>query len=56
VSKALGSGETVTYSQKDMSDDIKTILSRYQAVAPVSEFVRQLAGTATDPAILAAAL
>lgn len=56
VSKALGGGETVTYSQKDMSDDIKTILSRYQAVVPVSGFVRQLAGTATDPATLAAAL
>jgi hypothetical protein len=56
VSKALGGGETVTYSQKDMSDDIKTILSRYQAVAPVSGFVRQLAATATDPATLAAAL
>jgi hypothetical protein len=56
VSKALGGGETVTYSQKDMSDDIKTILSRYQAVAPVSGFARRLAGTATDPAMLAAAL
>jgi len=56
VSKALGGGETVTYSQKDMSDDIKTVLSRYQAVVPVSGFVRQLAGTATDPATLAAAL
>jgi hypothetical protein len=56
VSKALASGETVTYSQKDMSDDIKTVLSRYQAVVPVSGFARQLAGTATAPAILAAAL
>lgn len=56
VSKALGGGETVTYSQKDMSDDIKTILSRYQAVAPATGFVRQLAATATDPATLAAAL
>ncbi len=56
VSKALGGGETVTYSQKDMSDDVRTILSQYRAVAPVSGFVRQLAGTATDPATLAAAL
>jgi hypothetical protein len=31
ASKALG-GETVTFSQKDMSDDIKTILSAYQRV------------------------
>ena len=41
VSKALGGGETVTYSQKDMSDDIKTLLSQYRAVAPVSGFVRR---------------
>jgi hypothetical protein len=56
VSKALGGGETVTYSQKDMSDDIKAALSQYRAVAPASGFVRQLAGTATDPATVAAAL
>lgn len=56
VSKALAGGETVTYSQKDMSDDIKAILSRYQAVAPVSGFVRKLAETATDPAVVAGAL
>ena len=56
VSKALGGGETVTYSQKDMSDDIKTILSRYRAVAPVSGFCAELAATATDPATVAAAL
>jgi hypothetical protein len=56
VSKTLGGGETVSFAQKDMSDDIKTILSQYRAVAPVSGFVRVLAGTATDPATLAAAL
>ena len=56
VSKALMSGETVTYSQKDMSDDIRTLLMQYQAVAPVSGFARLLAPTATDPATMAAAL
>jgi hypothetical protein len=56
ASKALMSGETVTYSQKDMSDDIKTLLSQYQAVAPVSGFARVLAPTPTDPATLVAAL
>jgi hypothetical protein len=56
VSKALMSGETVTYSQKDMSDDIRTLLLQYQAVAPVSGFARLLAPTATDPATMAAAL
>jgi hypothetical protein len=56
VSKALMSGETVTFSQKDMSDGIKTLLAEYRAVAPVSGFARRLAPTATDPATLAAAL
>jgi hypothetical protein len=56
VSKALMSGETVAFSQKDMSDGIKTLLSEYRAVAPVSGFARRLAPTATDPATLAAAL
>lgn len=55
VSKALGGGETVTYSQKDMSDDIKTILTAYRAVAPVSGFLMP-AATASDAAVLAAAL
>ncbi len=56
VSRALGGGETVTFSQKDMSDDVKLLLAQYRLVAPVSGFVRQAAGTATDPATLAAAL
>ncbi len=56
VSKALMSGETVTFSQKDMSDDVKTLLAQYRAVAPVSGFARMLAPTATDPATVAAAL
>jgi hypothetical protein len=56
VSKALISGETVTYSQKDMSDDVMTLLSQYRAVAPASGFARVLAPTATDPATMVAAL
>lgn len=56
VSKALMSGETVTFSQKDMSDDVKTLLLQYQAVTPVSGFARLLAPTAADPATVAAAL
>jgi hypothetical protein len=35
VSKQLGGGETVSYSQKDMSDDVRTLLMQYRAVAPV---------------------
>ena len=56
VSKALGGGKTVTYSQKDMSDSVKTLLSPYRLVVPVSGFARRLAPTATDPALLGAAL
>lgn len=56
VSKSLGGGETVTFSQKDISDAAKTLLAQYRAVAPASGFARRLAPTATDPALLGAAL
>lgn len=56
VSRALGGGETVTYSQQDMSDDVKLLLSQYRAVTPISGFVRRLAPTATDALTIAAAL
>jgi len=56
VSKSLGGGETVSFSQKDMSDTVKTLLSQYRAVAPASGFARRLAPTATDAALLGAAL
>jgi len=52
VSRALGGGETVTYSQLDMSDDVKLLLSQYRLLAPVSGFARRLAPTATDPALV----
>jgi len=55
VSKALGGSETVTFSQKDMSDSVKTLLSQYRAVMPAG-FARRLAPTATDPALLGAFL
>ncbi|HEV8679334.1 MAG TPA: hypothetical protein VGQ90_08160 [Stellaceae bacterium] len=56
VSRALSGSETVTFSQQDMSDDVKLLLSQYRAVAPVSGFARRLAGTAADPALVAAVL
>lgn len=56
VSRALGGSETVSFSQKDMSDDVKLLLSQYRAAAPVSGFARLLAATATDPALIAAGL
>jgi hypothetical protein len=54
VSRALGGSETVSYSQLDMSDDVKLLLSQYRALAPVSGFARRLAPTATDPLLVAA--
>ncbi|HEX3884751.1 MAG TPA: head-tail connector protein [Stellaceae bacterium] len=45
VSKALAAGETITYSQKDMSADVQTILSQYRAVAPVSSYALIIAPT-----------
>lgn len=56
VSRALVGRETVGFSQADMSDDVKLLLSQYRAQAPVSGFARALAATATDPALVAAAL
>jgi len=55
VSKALGSGETVSFSQKDMSEDVRTALLPYRLATPAG-FARRLASTMTDPALLAAAL
>jgi hypothetical protein len=56
VSRAIGGGETVTYSQKDMSAAITTMLQQYRAVAPVTFYAPMLAPTATDPATLIGAL
>jgi hypothetical protein len=55
VSKALGGGETVTFSRKDMSEDVKTALLQYRVAAPAG-LARRLAPTMTDTALLAAAL
>jgi hypothetical protein len=35
VAKAIGSGQTVSYSQKDMSHSIKTVIEQYRRVAPI---------------------
>jgi hypothetical protein len=56
TARAIGGNETVTYTQKDMSDDVKLLLSQYRVVAPTSGIARLPAATATDPALLAAAL
>ncbi|HEV2334982.1 MAG TPA: phage head-tail connector protein [Stellaceae bacterium] len=56
VSRALAGRETVGFSQQDMSDDVKLLLSQYRAQGPVSGFARTLAATATDPALMVAGL
>jgi uncharacterized phiE125 gp8 family phage protein len=56
VGKARAASETVTFSQKDLSDGVKAVLAQYRAVAPVSPLTRMLAPSATDPALLAGAL
>lgn len=56
VAKARGATETVTFSQKDLSDGVRAVLAQYRAVAPVSPFTRMLAPSATDPALLVGAL
>lgn len=55
VSRALSGSEIVTYSERDMSPDVKLVLSQYRLVAPVAGFVSP-APTATDPSLLASAL
>ena len=55
VARAIGGGETVSYSQKDMSDAIKTLIQQYRVVAPIAGFLR-LAPTQSDTATLAGAV
>jgi hypothetical protein len=55
VSKALGGGETVTYTHKDMSEAVRTLLQQYRAVTPAGSQPMP-APTATDAAMLAGAL
>jgi len=55
VARAIGGGETVSYSQKDMSDSIKTLIQQYRVVAPITGFLVP-APTQTDTATLAGAV
>jgi hypothetical protein len=56
MSRALSGTELVTFSQKDMSDGVKLLLSQYRMVTPASGMARRNAMTATDMALMAAAL
>lgn len=52
LSKSMGGAETVSYSQKDMSDAIKALIQQYRVVAPTSGFLVP-ASTQTDASTLA---
>jgi hypothetical protein len=54
VSTVMQPATTVSYSQKDMNDNVKSILWKYRAVAPVSSQSRVMAADQTDLASLAA--
>ena len=56
VSRSLGGAETVAYSQKDMSDAIKTVLQQYRLVAPISAMPPIPSSTSADTAIFGAIL
>lgn len=56
ISKAVGGGETVSYSQKDMSAAILTLLQQYRVVAPLNGNSVMMAPTATDASIVGGAL
>jgi hypothetical protein len=55
IARAIGGGETVSYSQKDMSDSIKTLIQQYRTVAPIAGFLMR-APTQTDTATIASAM
>lgn len=56
VSKSLGGAETVAYSQKDLSDAIKTLLQQYRTVIPVAGVRPMMAPGNADPATVAGVL
>ena len=56
VSKSVSGGGTVSYSQKDMSAPILTLLQQYRGVTPNTTGFVAFAPTQTDPAIIGGAL
>jgi Phage gp6-like head-tail connector protein len=52
VARAIGGGETVSYSQKDMSDSVKVLIQQYRIVAPIIGYLMP-APTQTDAAMIA---
>jgi hypothetical protein len=51
IARTIGGGETVSYSQKDMSDAITTLIQQYRVVTPVAAFLMP-APTQSDTATL----
>jgi len=51
VARAIGGGETASYSQKDMSDSIKALIQQYRIVTPIAGFLMP-GPTQTDTATL----
>jgi len=56
VSKSLGGVETVSYSQKDFSDPIKTLLQQYRLMSPIVAIRPMVASTDVDPAFVSGVL
>jgi hypothetical protein len=56
ISKSLGGIETVSFSQKDLSDSIKTLLQQYRLVSPIVAIRPMVASTGVDPAIVSGVL
>jgi Phage gp6-like head-tail connector protein len=52
VSRAIGGGQTVSYSQKDMSNSIKALIQQYRIVTPITGYLMP-APTQTGTATLA---
>jgi len=56
VSRSLGGAETVAFSQKDLSDAIKTLLQQYRAVIPVTAVRPSISASSEDASLIAGAL
>ena len=56
VSRSLGGGETVSYSQKGLTDGVKILLQQYRLVAPVSATFPTVAPIGADAALLSGIL
>jgi hypothetical protein len=55
ISRAIGGGQTVSYSQKDMSNSIKALIQQYRIVTPITGYLIP-AATQTSAATLAGAV